>query len=78
MCVDGVEYPRLSWGFAQNGDFVCNDGTGLPDLQALAESWLMAANSTPDTFNYACDANGDGKINLEDFEIFAAQWLWQQ
>ena len=40
MCVDGVDYPRLSWEFAQNGDFACGDGVDIFDLQALAKNGL--------------------------------------
>ena len=71
MCVDGVDYPRLSWEFAQNGDFACGDGVGLADLQALALNWLSLESDAPILFNYACDANGDEKINLEDYAVLS-------
>jgi hypothetical protein len=77
MCADGVDYPRLSWEFAANGDFACGDGTDILDLQALAENWLTAADATPATFNYACDANGDEKIDFEDFGVLGENWLLQ-
>jgi hypothetical protein len=75
MCVDGVDYPRLSWEFAQNGDFVCSDGIDLSDLQALALNWLTLESDNPLLFNYACDANGDEKINLEDYAVLSRNWL---
>lgn len=74
MCVDGVDYPRLSWEFAQNGDFACGDGVDFADLQALTEQWLTSVNTTPTTFNYACDANGDEQINLRDFTMLSENW----
>jgi hypothetical protein len=74
MCVDGIDYPRLSWEFAVNGDFACGDGTDILDLQSLAEEWLAAADTAPVTFNYACDANGDEQINLADYAKLAENW----
>ena len=74
MCADGVYYPRLSWEFARSGDFACGDGTDILDLFSLAQNWLSAADLTPTIFNYACDANGDGEINLEDFGFLANKW----
>lgn len=74
MCVDGVDYPRLSWEFAKNGDFACADGVDLADFLALAEHWLMVEAASPTTFNYACDANGDEEINLGDFGVLAEHW----
>jgi len=72
MCVDEVDYPRLSWEFARNGDFACGDGVDFGDLLALAEHWLTA--DTAADFNYACDANGDEVINLQDFSVLSENW----
>jgi len=74
MCVDGVDHPRLSWEFAQNGDFVCGDGTDIVDLEALTQNWLTTAETTPATFNYACDANGDEKIDFLDYAVLGENW----
>ena len=74
MCVDGVEYPRLSWEFARNGDFACGDGVDIFDLQAVAEHWLLAEATDPVAFSYACDANGDGVIDLADFAVLGENW----
>ena len=29
MCTDGMDYPRLSWEFAQGGDFDCPNGVAI-------------------------------------------------
>jgi hypothetical protein len=74
MCVDDVDYPRLSWEFAQNGDFACGDGVDIFDLQALAEHWLLTEITNPTVFSYACDANGDGTIDMRDFSVLGKNW----
>ena len=75
MCVIGVDYPRLSWEYAQNGDFACSDGIDTVDLQTLVSHWLMTITSHPTTFSYACDANSDGQINFEDYAILSKHWF---
>lgn len=74
MCADGMDYPRLSWEFAKNGDFACGNGVDLGDLQAIAEQWLSTKLADPATFNYAGDANGDEQINLRDFNVLCDNW----
>ena len=74
MCVDGVDTPRLSWEFAEDGDFACGDGVDLGDLEALAECWLLSEAITPAAFSYACDGNGDGVIDLADFAVLGENW----
>jgi len=71
MCADGVNYPRLSWEFSQGGDMVCPDGVAIEDLLYLAGRWMA---STPETAG-AADGNGDGKVDLSDFEILASNWM---
>ncbi len=75
MCVDEIDYPRLSWEFAQNGDFACGDGVGFADLKALALNWLTLESDNPLIFNYACDANRDEKISTEDYAVLSKNWL---
>jgi hypothetical protein len=74
MCVDGVDYPRLSWEFARGGDFACGDGVDLADLQVLAEEWLTSTETDAMTFNFAADANGDERIDLADFTALSNNW----
>jgi hypothetical protein len=44
------------------------------DLLTLAEAWLLVEADDPGLFNYACDANGDGETNLEDFSVLSKNW----
>jgi len=73
MCVDGADYPRLSWEFGSGGDFACPDGVGVEDLEALATRWLTAEGQAG--YSAACDANSDGKIDMADFEALAGNWM---
>lgn len=72
MCIDGVDYPRLSWEFGQAGDFACPDGVSMDDLEAMALHWLTS-DSEPD-FNYAADGSGDGRIDLKEMWILSKNW----
>jgi hypothetical protein len=72
MCVDGVEYPRLNWEYAQRGDYACPDGVATEDLLYLSEWWM---ESTPGMVGGSADLNGDGKVDLADFALFAEQWM---
>jgi hypothetical protein len=71
MCGDGISYPRLSWEFSQGGDMDCPDGVGMEDLLYLAGRWM----ATTSTGACAADGDGDGKVNLNDFEILSAEWM---
>ncbi|HML75218.1 MAG TPA: GLUG motif-containing protein [Anaerohalosphaeraceae bacterium] len=73
MCVDDVDYPRLSWEFGRGGDFACPDGVGVEDLEALAMTWLTTEGQAG--YSGACDANGDGRIDMGDFEVLAEGWM---
>jgi hypothetical protein len=73
MCADGVDYPRLSWEFSGGGDFDCPDGVGMEDLAYLVKRWLA---DTPEEAG-AADANGDGKVNLEEFTLLSSA-PWRQ
>jgi hypothetical protein len=74
MCADGLDYPRLRWESVRIGDSACPAGVGLEDLQALALNWLTTADAAPTTFNYACDANGDEKIDFLDYAVLGENW----
>ena len=71
MCADGVDYPRLTWEYVQNGDFACPDGVAMDDLARFADDWLLTY-STP---LYGADADGDSSVTFLDFAVLAANWL---
>jgi hypothetical protein len=71
MCADGVDYPRLSWEFSDDGDFTCPNGVALDDLLYLAARWLA---TTPETAG-AADINSDGQVNLTDLAVVSRHWL---
>ena len=68
MCVDEVDYPRLTWEYVQGGDFACPDGV---NGGVLCEDWL----STYSQALYGADANGDKHVTFADFAILAEHWL---
>jgi hypothetical protein len=68
MCVEGVDYPRLSWEFGRLGDLTCPDGVDLEDLVYLAERWLSGSAAG------AADENGDHDVDLLDFAVVADNW----
>jgi len=43
MCLDGVDYPRLTWQYLRIGDFGCPDGVGMEDW-VLFTNWWGASN----------------------------------
>jgi hypothetical protein len=71
MCIDGIDYPRLAWEFAQRGDFDCPDGVALEDLMYLSERWLATTTETAG----AADGNGDGKADLKELSLLSDHWL---
>jgi len=74
MCVDGIDYPHLSWEYSINGDFACPDGVGPDDLISLSGNWLNSEEVNPG-FNYPCDPTFDGVTNLADYAVLAEKWL---
>jgi hypothetical protein len=68
MCVDGVDYPRLSWEFSSS-DFACPDGVDFIDYSILAKQWQsqkLSFDTVP--------TGGDGIVNFMDFTAFAQTW----
>jgi len=73
MCVDGIDYPKLSWQFLAS-DFTCPDGVEINDLMYMLDYWLE--NDCPGTPGCPiADINADNEINLKDFTHLAANWL---
>jgi len=71
MCVDGVEYPQLTWEYVQVGDFACPDGVDGRDLKVLCGDWLSIYSQV----FYGADANGDKEVTFADFAVLADHWL---
>jgi hypothetical protein len=74
MCVDGVNYPKLSWEYAKNGDFLCPDGVDFADFSFFAEHWLNTNCAT----NNNCDGTDldlSGTVDWNDLMIFCQHWL---
>ncbi|MGD0785896.1 MAG: GLUG motif-containing protein [Sedimentisphaerales bacterium] len=68
MCVDGLNYPKLSWQFLP-GDFGCPDGVDIFDLAVFSDHWLLEGSPY--------DINNDGIVNFLDFALLAENWLKQ-
>jgi hypothetical protein len=71
MCVDGVDYPHLTWEYVNAGDFACPDGVAFDDFARLAADWLMTYSAPL----YGADATGDSTVNFADFAVLAANWM---
>ena len=72
MCVDGIDYPKLSWQFLA-GDFVCRDGVNLIDFAVLADTWGLSSGQAG--YNELCDIVDDDTIDLDDLAVFVEHWL---
>ena len=72
MCVDGIDYPKLSWQFLP-GDFVCSDGVDLADFAVLADTWGLSSGQVG--YNDLCDLMDDDVIDLADLAVFVENWL---
>jgi len=71
MCLDGVDYPHLTWEHVKAGDFACPDGVSFDDLAVLINDWLL---TYPSPLRGA-DASGDGFVNFLDFATLAANYM---
>jgi hypothetical protein len=68
MCVDGTNYPRLTWALDAGGDWMCPDGVGVEDLDQLCSCWIETTQSP-------ADINDDDAVNLGDYELLSKYWL---
>jgi hypothetical protein len=75
MCVNGLYYPHLSWGYSSHGDFVCPDEVYFEDLAYFFERWLMTGCGLNNAYCGGTDMNTDGAVNFIDFALFAQNWL---
>jgi hypothetical protein len=75
MCVDGVQYPLLSWQYLPP-DFVCPYGVDVFDLAFFVGQWLGECDETNDFCNSA-DTNYDRQVDFRDFAILAEYWPYK-
>ena len=72
MCIDGYDYPRLTWQFINPADFLRPGRVDNYDLFVLTHDWLT-------TDSRCCDIaplpDGDGIVNLFDYLEFSNHWL---
>ena len=73
MCVDDLDYPKLSWQFA-DGDLLCPDGVGLLDLFYFVSHWLEIDCETANNYCRRADFNFSGRVDLVDYNIFRSNW----
>ena len=74
LCVDGTDYPRLSWQFLL-GDFLCPDGVNFVDYSFFADHW---GDEPCDELNNYCDGTDLdelGTVDFSDLLIFGGNWL---
>jgi hypothetical protein len=74
MCVNGEDYPLLSWQKSFGGDFVCPDSVDIFDLSFFIEQWLDTCTAG-DNFCKGTDIKFDGKVDLQDFAVFTSHWM---
>ena len=72
MCVDGVEYPLLSWQFVP--DFVCPDSVDFKDFAFFANHWMGDNCGGLDNCDGA-DIDFSDKVDMADLQIFCQHWL---
>ena len=70
---EGTNYPRLRWQIPQ-ADIVCPDGVHIADFSHLATWWNQADCGTENDCDGA-DLDTDGVVDINDFVIFASNWL---
>ncbi|MEN6307981.1 MAG: SUMF1/EgtB/PvdO family nonheme iron enzyme [Anaerohalosphaeraceae bacterium] len=74
MCENGVDYPRLNWE-SMKGDFACPDGVRSEDLDYYVGQWLRMDCMWDNNYCGSADMNNSHTVDLDDWVIFAAQWL---
>jgi hypothetical protein len=74
MCVDAVDYPRLTWEYIQKGDFACPNGTDMNDLSYFVGRWLLSGCASSNNCGGA-DMDFSGAVDMRDYALLAAHWL---
>jgi GLUG motif-containing protein len=73
LCIDGYDYPRLTWQFSSPGDFLHPGRVDHYDLLVLAHDWLYVDSRCGDIG----PGGGDGMVNLFDYIEFSRYWLFE-
>ena len=74
ICVDEVDYPRLTSEYVQGGDFVCPDGVNALDFSALARYWHETDCAALNDCDGA-DIDLSGAVDFGDVAVVAESWL---
>ena len=69
-----TNYPKLIWQIVP-GDFACPDGVNFADFAYLAGRWHTTGCNSSNNFCGGADMDSSGKVDMQDLEIFAANWL---
>jgi hypothetical protein len=57
------------------GDFACPDGVSFVDFAHFAAHWSTAGCSSSNNFCGGADMDTSGTVDMQDLEIFTANWL---
>jgi len=69
-----TNYPKLIWQIVP-GDFVCPDGVNFADYSFFASRWHTTGCNSSNNFCGGADMDSSGTVDMQDLEIFAANWL---
>ncbi len=75
MCVDGVDYPRLTWQYLSIGDFGCPDGVAMEDWVVFASWWGATNCEEANDWCGGADFDQSGTVDLVDALVFFGNWL---
>jgi len=71
---EGVTYPRLQWQRLL-GDIAGLRGVNFDDFALISQWWGHADCGSMNNHCAGADINGNGKVDLADFALFAGQWM---
>ena len=75
MRCEGMNYPKLHWQVIPSADWVCPEGVDLADFSYLAERWHTTGCNSSNNFCGGADMDYSGTVDMEDFVMFAEEWL---
>ncbi|MFC1738235.1 LamG-like jellyroll fold domain-containing protein [Planctomycetota bacterium] len=74
MCIDGINYPKLTWEFYPLGDFLCPDGVDFIDYSYFANHWGNINCGDVNDCN-GVDLDFSDSVDANDLGIFTNYWL---